>query len=168
MPDERNYLTWAVLKGQTRNRGRVRLASADPRDRPEIHFNYFDPAQDPEGRDLDAVVEGVRFARELSKEAGARLAAEESPGPQVQTTDELREWVRTHAWGHHASCTCPIGADGDPMAVLDHRFRVRNTQGLRVVDASVFPGIPGFFIVSAVYIAAEKAADDILADAGDV
>jgi len=166
--EELDYLSWAVLKGQTRNRGRVRLASADPRDRPEIHFNYFDPAQDPGGLDLDAVVEGVRFARELSKEAEALLDAEESPGPAVQTTEQLEAWVRNHAWGHHASCTCPIGADADPMAVLDHKFRVRNTKGLRVVDASVFPSIPGFFIVSAIYIAAEKAADDILADAGGV
>jgi choline dehydrogenase len=54
------------------------------------------------------------------------------------------------------------------MAVLDHKFRVRHTTGLRVVDASVFPSIPGFFIVSAVYIPAEKAADDILADAARV
>jgi choline dehydrogenase-like flavoprotein len=166
--DERRYLTWGVLKGQTRNRGRVRLASPDPRDRPDVHFHYFDPAQDPGGLDLDAVVEGVRFARELSREAGALFEAEEAPGPQVQTTDQLRSWVRSHAWGHHASCTCPIGADADPMAVLDHKFRVRHTTGLRVVDASVFPSIPGFFIVSAVYIAAEKAADDILADADRV
>jgi len=48
--------------------------------------------------------------------------------------------------------------------VLDSAFRVRGTQGLRVVDASVFPRIPGFFIAGAVYIAAEKAADAILND----
>jgi choline dehydrogenase len=50
--------------------------------------------------------------------------------------------------------------------VLSADFRVHGTQGLRVVDASVFPRIPGFFIVSAVYMMAEKAADAILADAG--
>jgi len=49
--------------------------------------------------------------------------------------------------------------------VLDSAFRVRGTRGLRVVDASVFPRIPGFFIVSAVYIVAEKAAEAILQDA---
>jgi choline dehydrogenase len=52
------------------------------------------------------------------------------------------------------------------LAVLDGRFRVRGVRGLRVVDASVFPKIPGFFILSAVYMAAEKASDAILADAG--
>jgi choline dehydrogenase-like flavoprotein len=43
------------------------------------------------------------------------------------------------AWGHHASCTCPIGAADDPLAVLDADFRVRGSERLRVVDASVFP-----------------------------
>jgi hypothetical protein len=55
--------------------------------------------------------------------------------------------------------------DGDDSAVLDSRFRVRGTKGLRVVDASVFPKIPGLFILSAVYMVAEKASDVILADA---
>jgi len=50
--------------------------------------------------------------------------------------------------------------------VLDSRFRVRGVQGLRVVDASVFPKIPGYFIVSAIYMISEKAADVIIEDAG--
>lgn len=92
---------------------------------------------------------------------------EEWPGPSVQTNDQVKEFVRNEAWGHHASCTCPIGADDDPMAVLDSRFRVRGTSGLRVVDASVFPYIPGFFIVVPIYMVSEKATDVILEDAGD-
>ena len=70
--------------------------------------------------------------------------------------------MRNTAWGHHASCSCAIG----PRAgggVLDSDFRVHGAAGLRVVDASVFPRIPGFFIASAVYMIAEKAADVILA-----
>ena len=51
------------------------------------------------------------------------------------------------------------------MAVLDSRFRVLGMQGLRVVDASVFPKIPGYFIVSAVYMVSEKAADVVMEDA---
>ena len=73
--------------------------------------------------------------------------------------------MRDTAWGHHAAGSCAIGAADDRDAVLDSDFRVRGTKGLRVVDASVFPRIPGFFIASAVYIAAERAADAILHDA---
>jgi choline dehydrogenase-like flavoprotein len=82
----------------------------------------------------------------------------------VQTDDELRQFVRDNAWGHHASCTCPIGP-AEQGGVLTSDFRVHGTQGLRVADASVFPRIPGLFLVSAVYIIGEKAADVILADA---
>ena len=72
--------------------------------------------------------------------------------------------MRDNAWGHHACGTCAIGVDTDPNAVLDSQFRVRGVTGLRVVDASVFPRIPGYFIVTAVYMISEKAADVILAD----
>lgn len=163
-----NYLTWAVLKAHTKNRaGEVLLASNDPRDRPYINFRYFEEGSDTHGEDLDSVVEGVKFVRKLAaplRESGL-IAEEELPGSDVQTDEQLRDFVRYHAWGHHASCTCPIGRDDDPMAVLDGDFRVRDVQNLRVVDASVFPRIPGFFIVSSIYIAAEKAADVILRDA---
>jgi len=69
--------------------------------------------------------------------------------------------VRNHAWGHHASCTCAIGPI-EQGGVLSSDFRVHGVHGLRVVDASVFPRIPGFFIASAIYTIAEKAADVIL------
>ncbi len=91
------------------------------------------------------------------------IAEEELPGEQVQSDEELRDYVRYNAWGHHASCTCAIGPR-EQNGVLDSQFRVHGTTGLRVVDASVFPRIPGFFIVSAVYMIGEKAADVILAD----
>jgi choline dehydrogenase len=87
------------------------------------------------------------------------------PGPDVQTRADVAQFVKDHAWGHHACGTCRIGGAYDGMAVLDSRFRVRGTRGLRVVDASVFPKIPGFFIVSAIYMIAEKASDVILEDA---
>ena len=76
----------------------------------------------------------------------------------------LPEFVRDNAWGHHASCTCRIGRAEDG-GVLSSDFRVHGVQGLRVVDASVFPRIPGYFIASAVYMIGEKAADVIAAAA---
>jgi choline dehydrogenase len=158
--------TWAVLKAHTVNRaGEVRLRSADPREPPAVIFHYFDEGTDDEGADIDAVVDGVQIARDVMRRAGGLVAKEVSPGPSVQTRDEVRDWVRDQAWGHHASCTCPIGPANDPAAVTDSRFRVHGIKRLRVVDASVFPRIPGFFIVTSVYMLAEKASDVILEDA---
>jgi choline dehydrogenase len=94
--------------------------------------------------------------------AGHEDAKEECPGCDKDTPEKLKEFVRNNAWGHHASCTCAIGPR-DQNGVVDTNFQVHGTQGLRIVDASVFPRIPGVFIVSAIYMIAEKAADVILA-----
>jgi choline dehydrogenase-like flavoprotein len=160
--EDHNYLTWVVLKAHTRNRaGRVTLRSRDPRDTPIIDFRYFDDGGE---EDVAAVVDGIRFVRRLSAnlERQGLIAEEELPGRGLQTDSELQEFVRSHAWGHHASCTCAIGP-AEKGGVLDSGFRVHGVEGLRVVDASVFPRIPGFFIVSAIYMIGEKAADAILA-----
>ncbi|MFB7668261.1 GMC family oxidoreductase [Kitasatospora sp. NPDC056138] len=162
----RRYFTWAVLKAHTRNTGgRVGLRSADPRDTPLISFRYFEEGTDSRGEDLDAVVHGIGLARELMRRAGAVVRHEVLPGENVRTPEELREFVRDRAWGHHACGTARIGAVHDPLAVVDSRFRVIGTKGLRVVDASVFPRIPGFFIVTAVYMVAEKASAVLLSEA---
>jgi len=162
------FLTWAILKAHTENRaGAVRLRSADPLDTPLVNFHYFDEGSDAAGADLAAVVAGVRFVRRLTApliESGA-IAEELAPGAAIDSDAEIADYVRDTAWGHHAAGSSAIGADGDANAVLDSAFRVRGTRGLRVVDASVFPRIPGFFIASAVYIVAEKAAEAILHDA---
>ena len=161
-----NMFTWAILKAHTNNTaGFVTLRSADPTDTPQINFKYFSEGNDTAGEDLEAVVEGVKFARAINKRIGDDIVEEIAPGKRGDTDAKLREFIQAEAWGHHASCTNKIGADGDKMAVLDSRFRVRGTQGLRVVDASVFPRIPGYFIVSAVYMISEKAFDVIRDDA---
>jgi choline dehydrogenase len=162
-----NRFTWLILKARTTNTGRVQLASANPWDRPRINFQYFGDGQRENDPDLDAVVSGVKFVRDINRRLSAfgLIKQEEVPGPDYQTDDRLREFIKNEAWGHHASCTCKIGADDDPMAVLDSRFRVRRTEGLRVVDASVFPKIPGYFIVTAIYMVSEKASEVIREDA---
>jgi choline dehydrogenase-like flavoprotein len=160
-----NYLTWAILKAHTRNRaGEVVLGSADPRDTPLINFHYFDEGSDTAGEDVQSVVAGIRFVRQLTAKLKSEglIAEEEQPGEALQTDDELMDFVRNTAWGHHASCSCAIGPRAEG-GVLGSDFRVHGAAALRVVDASVFPRIPGFFIASAVYMAAEKAADVILA-----
>jgi choline dehydrogenase len=162
----RPYFTWAILKAHTNNTaGRVAIRSADPRDVPDVDFHYFDEGNDTSGEDLESVVHAVEYVRSLTKTYRHLVEAEELPGPSVSTPEQIRQYIKDEAWGHHASCSCKIGAADDPLAVLDSQFRVRGTTGLRVVDASVFPRIPGLFIVSSVYMIAEKASDVLLADA---
>jgi choline dehydrogenase len=162
--DHHNYFTWAVLKAHTNNTGgTVTLRSADPRDTPEINFRYFHEGTGDWRQDVESVVDGIKFVREINSHIRDYVAAEEAPDDNERR--DLAQFVKDNAWGHHASCTCKIGRQDDRLAVLDGDFRVYGTQGLRVVDASVFPRIPGFFIVTSVYMIAEKAADVILATA---
>ena len=162
-----NYLTWAVLKGHTVNRrGEVVLRSANALDMPKVNFHYFQEGTDGGDEDLNAVVNGIKFVRIMTRDLkrDGLIAQEELPGDQVQTDEQLREFVRNNAWGHHASCTCPIGKK-EQGGVLTSDFRVHGTEGLRVVDASVFPRIPGLFILSSVFMIGEKAAEVILQQA---
>ena len=130
-----------------------------------INFHYFDEGSDTRGDDLEALVEGVKFVRSILGRTGEVVEKESVPGKCVITREQIREFARNEAWGHHASCTCKMGLKGDEMAVVDSDFRAHGTTKLRVVDASVFPRIPGFFIVTAVYMISEKASDVIFADA---
>lgn len=171
---DKRHFTWAVLKAHMHNLdGTVMLTSADPRDVPDINFNYFTTTPDETQvaeRDLGAIAEGLDFARRIMDDVLPVVTGpleEASPGRHLASTEQVKEFIRNEAWGHHASCSCPIGADGDPKAVLDSRFRVRGVSNLRVVDASVFPRIPGFFIVLPIYMVSEKATDVILESIGE-
>jgi choline dehydrogenase len=160
----KNHLTWAILKAHTNNTaGSVRLRSKNPLETPCIRFHYFEEGNDTKGEDLDAVVKAVKLVRRMNAGNDA-IAREILPGPEYGD-DRLREWVGNQAWGHHASCSCKMGTPDDRNAVVDSRFRVIGTKGLRIVDASVFPRIPGFFIVTPIYMISEKAADVIVEDA---
>jgi choline dehydrogenase len=167
-PDAARIWTWVTLKAHTRNNaGSVTLRSADPRDVPEINFrNFAGPGGD---QDLQAVYEGMQYSRKIFRslnQTDGRFV-EIWPGAHVKSEEQLKTFIQQEAWGHHASCTCPIGADNDPNAVLDGNFRVRGVSGLRVVDASAFARIPGFYIAASVYMISEKAADVIIADANE-
>jgi choline dehydrogenase-like flavoprotein len=129
-----------------------------------INFRYFDEGNDANGQDLAAVVAGIRLARTLAAPLKAQglIAREEVPGDHVGDAD-LAQWVKNQAWGHHASCTCPIGRP-EHGGVVSSDFKVHGVTGLRIVDASIFPRIPGYFIASAVYMIGEKAGDVIAAE----
>jgi len=163
---QKNLFTWAVLKGHTQNKaGTVQLRSNDPRDTPEINFNYFYGNDAKAQEDLDSVAFGVATVRKIIKNYRELLDKEIYPGEKVADHDDIQQFIKDQAWGHHASCTCKMGPRSDKMAVVDSKFRVYGTQNLRVVDASIFPEIPGLFIVSAIYMISEKASDVILEDA---
>ena len=122
-------------------------------------------------RDVNGMLEAIKAMRAVNAQ-NKQFRKEIQPGAtRPDGSEELREWVKTQAWGHHASCTCRIGSDPwrddprnleDRFAVLDTRFRVHGVERLRVVDASLFPYIPGYFILTPILIVSEKAADTIL------
>jgi choline dehydrogenase len=162
---DKRHWSWLILKGHTRNRaGTVKLVSTDPRDMPNITFNNF--AEGGE-QDLQALYEAVQWSRRAIADYVPVFGAfrEDWPGTKLQDEAKIKQWLHDETWGHHASCTCPMGADNDPMAVLDSRLRVRGVSNLRVVDASVFPRIPGFYIAAAIYTMSQKASEMIIADA---
>ncbi|KQO61399.1 GMC family oxidoreductase [Curtobacterium sp. Leaf261] len=168
-----DHFNWAVLRGYQKSMdGTVRLRSDDPTEPPAINFRYFDDGQSSAGTALDlrAMRDGIERARSVNATArrlrfgDAATDHEIYPGPAVTSADDIDAVIRRDAWGHHASCTMPMGADGDPRAVLDARFRVRGIDGLRVVDASVFPEIPALFPLMTIFAMSERAAATILDD----
>ncbi|WP_417521088.1 GMC family oxidoreductase [Marinobacter sp.] len=140
------------------SRGSVRLRSADPFVHPVIHANYFGRK-----KELDALVRGIRLGREiLAQPAMERFhGGEESPGPMVQSDDQLRQWIRKNVETvYHTAGTCAMGVDA--MAVVDAELRVHGVKRLRVVDSSVMPTITGSNIHAPTVMIAEKGAYSIL------
>ena len=140
-------------------RGTVRLRSADPRGAPMLRFNYLESERDR--RDWIAA---VRAAREILGQSAFEEVdrGELTPGAEVETDEEILEWVARDAeTALHPSCTCRMGVG--PDAVTDPAsMRVHGTEGLRVVDASVMPSITNGNIYAPVMMIAEKSADLIL------
>ena len=89
-------------------------------------------------------------------------AGELSPGASVETDEEILDWVARDAeTALHPSCTCRLGVD--ELSVVDPAtMRVHGIDGLRVVDASVFPYVTNGNIYAPTMMVAEKAADLIL------
>jgi choline dehydrogenase len=140
-------------------RGTIQLKSADPRVHPAMTFNYLSTDQDRR-----EWIEGIRVARDiLNQPAMAPFnGGEISPGPSVSTDEEILDWVkRDGETALHPSCTAKMGVG--EMAVIDPlTMGVHGVEGLRVVDASVFPYVTNGNIYAPVMMTAEKAADLIL------
>ncbi|MBB6346347.1 choline dehydrogenase [Nonomuraea muscovyensis] len=140
-------------------RGTVKIKSTDPRQHPALRFNYLSTDQDRR-----EWVEAVRVARDILGQPalGAYSTGELSPGPSVETDEEILDWVaRDGETALHPSCTARMGVD--EMSVVDpETMRVHGVDGLRVVDASVMPYVTNGNIYAPVMMLAEKAADLIL------
>ncbi|HET8930559.1 MAG TPA: choline dehydrogenase [Acidimicrobiales bacterium] len=140
----------------TDERGSVTITTTDPFAHPALRFNYLST---PESR--TQWVEVVRAARHiLAQPAFAPFdAGEISPGPAVETDEDILAWVASDAeTALHPSCTARMGTD-DGAVVDPTSMRVHGTEGLRVVDASVFPTITNGNIYAPVMMVAERAAD---------
>ncbi|MEV4458215.1 GMC family oxidoreductase N-terminal domain-containing protein [Microbispora sp. NPDC049633] len=135
--------------------GRVRLRSADPREKVAITFNYL-----AEPEDMEAMVTAVERAREVAAAGPLRgfLGRELHPGAHILKRDQLEEDVRrTVEHTYHPACTARIGTETG--GVVDPELRVHGVSGLRVVDASVFPRIPHGNTHAPTVMVAERAVD---------
>lgn len=140
------------------SRGRVRLASPDPRDKARIQFGFL--ATD---NDVQEFRDGVSLARHIVRQpALAGILGEEiAPGPQVRSNAEIDAFVQAQAETEfHPSCTCRMGTDD--QSVVDGELKVHGLEGLRVVDASVMPTVVSANLNGPTIMIAEKAADLIL------
>jgi choline dehydrogenase len=148
---------------RSKSRGSVRLASANPLDHPKLFFNYLSHPDD--WTEMRAC---VRLTREIfGQPAFARYHAREmQPGTDVQTDEQIDAFIRKHVeTAYHPSCTCKMGRDDDPLAVVDSQTRVRGIESLRVVDSSIMPSITNGNLNAPTIMIAEKAADHILGKA---
>ena len=148
-----------VAATKPRSRGYVRIRSSDPAAKPKILFNYL---SDPD--DCKDLRTGVELTREIFSQPAMEpfSGSEIAPGADITTDEGLQAWMRqTGEPQYHPCGSCKIGADDDPMAVLDSQCRVRGVDGLRVVDSSVFPTMPNGNLNAPTIMVGEKAADII-------
>src|SRR5215204_4511886 len=155
----------SILPGVVRplSRGWIKLASHNPLDRPLVNPNYLGAAAD-----RDRLVQGVKLAREIfaTKAFADWVGDELLPGPEVGTDDaSLDRFVRQTADSyHHQAGSCKMGLD--EMAVVNPKLQVHGLDGLRVVDASIFPQVQSGNCHAGIVMAAERCADFVKSASG--
>lgn len=139
------------------SRGEMTLRSANPQDAPRIQFNLF-----KERSDVDRAIRGLKAIRDIYHREPLRglIADEILPGENVVSDADFEKFVRDNgAITQHAVGTCKMGVDADARTVVDASLKVRGVDGLRVVDASIMPDVPGGNTNAPAIMIAEKGAD---------
>jgi choline dehydrogenase len=175
------FLTQAGLMSHTESTGSVHAKDNKPYSSPTISFKQFSDTNGPGGtsRDMVRAKDMVRqlwahanYTRDNYKPGFDNGFVQSNPSAEILAngvdSPQVERWLAQSAWGHHACCSMAMGKADDPNAVLDGNFKVHGVDGLRVVDASIFPKIPATFITGAIYAAAEKAAEVIIASGHQV
>ena len=159
-----------VGPNKPKSRGELKITDVDPLSEPELRFNYLEHEDDREG--FRAC---IRLTREVMAQPAMQyyVESEIQPGDDVQTDDEIDDWIRSNAeTAYHVSCTARMGASDDPFAVVDSDCKVLGIDGLRVVDSSIFPEITNGNLNAPTIMVAERAADIIrgngMLDSADV
>lgn len=154
------YLNLLPILARPFSRGTIHIASADPKASPAIDPRYFD-----EEIDLDLLVDAVKFARKLTQTEPLSniIEREELPGPDVQTDEQIYEYVRSYAGSSWHTCGSNSMLPRDKGGVVDSNFKVYGTHNLRVVDLSVLPLHTAVHPQATVYTLAEMACDIIRA-----
>ena len=160
-PDPFSAMLLGISNCSPRSRGSVHLRSSDPLKTPIIRPNYLSNEDDV--KDLLA---GVKILRKLAKTDSFRpvIGEEFRPGPQCQTDEQMIQHIKDTVWTvFHPSSTCRMGSD-PKSNVVDSDLKVYGIEGLRVVDASIFPSLVCGNINAATIMVGEKASDLILKD----
>ncbi|MBP1124700.1 MULTISPECIES: GMC family oxidoreductase [Pseudomonas] len=144
------------------SRGHIEIQSNNPRDAALIDPNYLSTQ-----KDIDEVIQGSRLMRKIMQAPALKsiTVAEVLPGPVVESDEQMLQYFRENSGSiYHLCGSCAMGADVR-TSVVDKRLKVHGLEGLRIVDASIFPNVTSGNTHAAVLMVAEKGADLILQDA---
>lgn len=151
-----------VGPNKPKSRGRVRIQSADPSDAPSIVYNYMEHPDD-----VAVWRRCIRLTREIIDQPAMDVyrGEELQPGTDIDSDEAIDAWVKDNVESAYHPCgTCKMGSADDPMAVVDTECRAIGLDGLRIVDASVFPTVTNGNINAPTIMVAERASDMILGE----
>lgn len=162
MPGENPGVTSTCCVLRPESRGSVHIQSTDPWLWPAVRANYLSTVEDRR-----RIVEAVKLQRQIyaAPSFAAIATEEEKPGAAVQSDEQILDYCRNNGMSvYHPVGTCRMGAVDDPLAVVDHRFKVHGVEALRIVDGSVLPNLLSGNTHAPIVMMAERATDFIIED----